>query len=334
MDLVIQHCTKPLTGGVVADTTTHHSHMKRQTEVESLQSAMQSIDSSHPRTLVVLGPRGVGKSSLVRSVLHEKKGNIIVSVRMGWSYDDLSKAIVRAMGVENVEACGDHTTFIYEALRKIRELNGAMPTIVFSLRLGENYVANQELAMTVFNQQRLLSKDLGIASTVSEIDDTRVSINPTLFSELDFHRVGEFTPEEARDLMVQRLSSSDTSYAIRYLGCAPGVLDLMISHVNRKQGTVKSYVDRAILEGAMVIEAYKLQNPETVEVLRHLSRNTFESGVGLARYPSFMMGKGVPNPIFHVDWASRSIVFNNRVLHSAGEKIFSSSSASSSWKLW
>eukprot|EP00760_Papus_ankaliazontas_P015319 PhM_4_TR16467/c0_g1_i1/m.65116 len=319
MGLVIHALTSDRSGTFTS--VVHQSGVGRPEEEERLRNAFYTFDISHPRCLVVLGPRGAGKSSLCESVASSVKGLVHLTARVGWSNEDLLRNLAKSMGAVNVDTCGDLLSFILEALRTAAAKNGSIPTILLDLQFGENYVENRKLATLVFSFQRLISTHLRVAATVCEVDDTAVHINPAHLHEFDFHYISEFTHEQALAYLGRRVTEHDAEKAIQALGCNGALLDQMVSNMVRNTDTCDSFIRRMLLEAALEIRAYLREHPDAVEVVRHLSHNPHDRGIGLERYPEYV-NDGVPNSVFHVNWQDRAIVINNKLLHTAAVHMF------------
>ena len=275
------------------------------------------IRSDTTHGVVIIGSRGCGKSTVVRQALKNVRGVVYVAVRTGWSHEDLTKAVVRAFGVENLDVCGDLTTFTHETLRAVAEKNGTTPIIVYSLRIGDNFIENQQLVNVVLNQQRHISHDLKMASTISEIDHTRVHVYPGLYHDMGLHWTKDFSEANAKLFLQGRTSEANINYFIENLGTNVGVLDQALSDIVWTQEDAERYVDRKFVEAEMFLDVLERKYPSVKSMIDHMAYETYERGVPLNAYPDLIDGEEVPNVIFHINWVNRSVLFNSKILHKA-----------------
>ncbi|KNH09544.1 tuzin [Perkinsela sp. CCAP 1560/4] len=281
-------------------------------------SKSSSIENT--RSVVIIGSRGCGKSTIVRHALDNVPGVVYVAVRTGWSHEDLTKAVVRGFGVDNLEACGDLTTFTRETLREVASRNGTTPIIVYSLRIGDNFDENRHLVNVVLNQQRHISHDLKMASTISEIDHTRVHVYPGLYHDMGLHWVRDFSTANAKLFLQGRLSETATDYIISNLGTNVGTLDQTFSDMLWTDENAEIYIARKFIEAEMFLDAHERRFPELRSMIDDMANSDYLEGVPLQQYPHLIDGGEVPNVIFHVNWVNRAVLFNNKILHQAAER--------------
>ena len=276
--------------------------------------------AENTHSVVIIGSRGCGKSTIVRHALKNVRGVVYVAVRTGWSHEDLTKAVVRAFGVENLDACGDLTTFTHETLRAVAHQNGTTPIIVYSLRIGDDFDENRQLVNVVLNQQRHISHDLKMASTISEIDHTRVHVYPGLYHDMGLHWVRDFSSTNARLFLQGRTTEERMTYFVDYLGTNVGVLDQALSDILWTEEDAEQYVDRKLVEAGMFLDALERRYPALTRMLAHMACEDYDKGVPLNEYPALIDGNEVPNVIFHINWVNRAVLFNSKILHKAAER--------------
>eukprot|EP00759_Apiculatamorpha_spiralis_P015261 PhF_6_TR2193/c0_g2_i1/m.3632 len=296
----------------------------RPEDEDRFKATLRGHSESNPVSLVMLGSRGNGKSTIVRRVFQERKGVVYVGVRIGWKHDDLTRAVVRALGVESTDTIGDLTTFMMEALRKAAAINGALPTIVYAVRIGDNPQENQDLVNAVFNQQRYLSHDLKIASTISEVDDTRVNTKPSILHELTVFRLGEFTKKQAKERTRGIINESQIHEFEKSIGLSPNMLDQAVALAESSRMTPNDFIEKCLVEAGLTIQSFRQcwkTDSVMFDVLTHLSHSSYQHGVGLSRYPLIANRADVPNEVFHIDWTERMIKFNSKALHTAAQSM-------------
>ena len=277
-----------------------------------------------PQSVAVIGTRGCGKSTVVRRALRDLPGVVHVAVRIGWSHEDLTKALVRALGVDNLAACGDLTTFTQETLSKVSQKNGIMPIIVYSLRMGDDFLENKRLVNVVLNQQRHISRDLKMASTISEIDHTRVHVYPEMYDDMILRWIQDLTPGDANLLLRPRMNPDDIDILERYLGTNPGTLHQATMDISCSEEGTEKYVERKSIEAQMYLSAFRRRHSELDSLLDRLTDSEYEDGIPLRDYPDLVDGKEVPNVVFHVNWMQRAIFFNSKLMYCAARLLQSS----------
>lgn len=133
----------------------------REEEEGRTRRAIQQLDTAHPRIIVFTGFSGCGKSTVCRAAIVEQQlPALYVDVR---SNEDTLNRVVKALGVQNVEACGDLLDFVAEACLIFRQQHkGATPLLVLNLRGGSTL-------KRVYNEAVALACDRRVCHLIMEV---------------------------------------------------------------------------------------------------------------------------------------------------------------------
>lgn len=171
-------------------------------------------------TIVVLGPRGAGKTTLIQKELCGKLG--VVHVPLQRKDTDFDRAVLKNLGISSEVSLGDA---LDDALRREHEKNlkgnrGAQPVIVFSV----DSKASAEQVQDLLIWSKSVQFEGLLACIVVDISQSRVSLNLTInLGDLRtsiFH-VPLMSEAEAKGMLGEIMSDADAEYAVKQIGSLP-----------------------------------------------------------------------------------------------------------------
>uniref|UniRef100_A0A7S4UDX8 Uncharacterized protein n=1 Tax=Paramoeba aestuarina TaxID=180227 RepID=A0A7S4UDX8_9EUKA len=186
--------------------------------------------------------------------------------------------------------------------------------------MGDDFAENKALVNVVLNQQRHISHDLKMASTISEIDHTRVHVYPGLYHDMGLHWVRDLSIANAKLFLHGRIEEKSIDYLVSNLGTNVGTLDQALSDMLWTEEDADIYIARKFIEAEMFLDAHERRCPELRQLIDQLALSDYHNGVPLRNYPNLIDSGEVPNFIFHVNWVNRAVLFNSKILHHAAQK--------------
>lgn len=175
------------------------------------QVVKEDIESETIRTLIISGPRGCGKSTLVQEVLQDKAGVVSVAVDES-GIEGFAGSIVGALiASSHLTEHIPHTTLVTSALTKLQKEQGEMPTII--VEVNERCTGDQLEKILLF--LKYLGDDRRLARSVVVLSSSRTVLELVIgIDELraKYRMVGDLTIEEAREFLIQLLSRHKISH--------------------------------------------------------------------------------------------------------------------------
>jgi hypothetical protein len=271
---------------------------------------IRQLDSAHPRVVVLTGPSGAGKSIACRTAaVREHVPAVFVDVR---GNEDPLRAIVKSMGVQNVDVCGDLLDFIAEVCGTVASpdkdgLPGRTPLLVFKLRDAP--------LDKVYNEAITLACDRRLCHVMIEVPTRSVTVASSNLPRLHFVKIPDFTVPEAILYTQHLLDPVELAYCVESIGTNPNDLDEILAAVT--QGTVSSCVEYANAKVRKALRQLRMTvDAKTREALRHLSQADFDVGDGTVPHGQCLRADGLRDVVYY-DTLSDKWKFSSKVFLTA-----------------
>jgi GTPase SAR1 family protein len=279
---------------VIADSKLEKNYVHRPAVEKELNEYIEGKPTK--KYLIVYGPKGAGKSSVVLKTLSEKKGVALVEVPNGADKAQLSKMVAQAVMNTKQEVSTDSDE-VYKTLRKIKDDiandknadKGNYPTIVFEverggtdedIRLIENVRSLSKKFSTVANVIIILSE--AIAVTTFGRDPKREK----------YMYVGDMTREEAKQLLEKlgkHLNDTDFTHLYDNIGGRPIDLTDFASRDVSVKDFVGEELEKAVVELAKFPHRHRQllsllkQHPEGVHITVYHVEDMLQFGKEMKR---------------------------------------------------
>jgi hypothetical protein len=285
---------------------TDRNEVSRSSELERLRQMMRRLDVQHPRVVVVTGSNGAGKSHLCRVAAYkEKLAAVFVDIR---GNEDPLKAVVKSLGVQNVDVCGDLHDFISEACDMAKKkMNGATPLIVMKLREGN--------LQRVYNEAIALACDRRLCHVLIECPIECVTISVSSLPRLDFYTVPTFTAAEAFQYTQHLIDPLELLYFVDIVGTNSNDLDELIAAVVQRDLGGAEYTNRKLIKAMRQLQGIWTKDARLRAAVTKLSEHEYD--VGLREVHDLTLKHDALKDIVFYNSVTDSWMFQNKLYHSA-----------------
>ncbi|ORC93506.1 tuzin [Trypanosoma theileri] len=250
----------------------HHikGYVPRETEEQRVRQTLREQDLSHPRVIVFAGFFGSGKSILIRSAIRkEKMAAVFVDIRAN---EDPLRSIVKSLGVQNIDACGDLLDFIGDASERAKKaMHGVTPLLVLKLREGSSL-------MRVYNEVVALACDRRLCHVVIEVPIESLTIAMTALPRLDFHLIPNFSVSEAFRYTQHTIDPLELTNFIEIVGTNSNDLDELFAAVQHGRTSATAYTNQKLVKAMRQLQAAWAKDPSLREAVINLAQFPFETG--------------------------------------------------------
>ncbi|KEG14367.1 tuzin [Trypanosoma grayi] len=262
---------------IAANTLSQHGsrlalkgNVLREAEEQRVRQTLRQQDLSHPRIVVLVGFYGCGKSLLLRAAVRkEKMAAVFVEVRAN---EDPLRSIVKSLGVQNIDACGDLLDFIADASERARKLmHGATPLLVLKLRDGS-------LLPRVYNEVLALACDRRLCHVVMEVPMESLTIAMTALPRLDFHLIPNFSVSEAFKYTQHIIDPLELTNFVEVVGTNSNDLDELFAAVQHTRTSAMAYTNQKLVKAMRQLQAAWAKDPSLREAVINLAQFPFETG--------------------------------------------------------
>lgn len=261
----------PLLAGRLASSTTDAFYGQEENVAYLLEMLQRTVDKGESNSLLVLGPRGVGKSALVKEVLHQArkkeswKENVVLVQLSGHVQTDDRVAlrdIAKQLNLENVVgdrvfgSFSEHLSFLLASL-KTGDSSTSKP-IVFILDKFDSFCShkNQTLLYNLFDVAQSRAVPICVLGISSQIDVTEL-LEKRVKSRFSHRHLYMWPPQDsashlatARNLFTLGThTSSDWDSNIQQLLAIPAAQQLLESfyNVNKSLAALKKLLYLAVI---------------------------------------------------------------------------------------
>lgn len=257
-------------GGIKQETAIEaQPFVPRDREEMAVRQVLRQLDTAHPRVIVLTGFYGCGKSTVCRSaVLKEHIPAVYVDVR---GTEDTLRSIVKALGVNNVEVCGDLLDFIAEACRAAKAANGLTPLLMLKLREGSRL-------QRVYNDAVALACDRRLCHLVMEVPIESLTMSNTALPRLDFYMIPVFNPNQAFAYTQHTIDPLSLQHFIDVVGTNSNDLDELFAAVHQRRVSPTKYTNQKLLKAMRQLQATCANRLQLKEALEQLSAFSFDDG--------------------------------------------------------
>lgn len=285
---------------------TDRNEVSRSSELERLRQMMRRLDVQHPRVVVVTGSNGAGKSHLCRVAAYkEKLAAVFVDIR---GNEDPLKAVVKSLGVQNVDVCGDLHDFISEACDVAKKkMNGTTPLIVMKLREGN--------LQRVYNEAIALACDRRLCHVLIECPIECVTISVSSLPRLDFYTVPTFTAAEAFQYTQHLIDPLELLYFVDIVGTNSNDLDELIAAVVQRDLGGAEYTNRKLIKAMRQLQGIWTKDARLRAAVTKLSEHEYD--VGLREMHDLTLKHDALKDIVFYNAVADSWMFQNKLYHSA-----------------
>lgn len=277
-------------------------------ELERLCKMIRRLDVQHPRIIVCTGSNGAGKSHLCRSAIYkEQLASVFVDVR---GNEDPLRAIVKSLGVQNVDVCGDLLDFLSEVCAQSKQkMNGAAPVVVLKLREGN--------LQRVYNECIALACDRRLCHVIVEIPIENINIATPSLPRLDFYVIPNFSTQEAFQYTQHLIDPVELLYFVDIVGTNSNDLDELIAGVVQRQVNGTEYTNRKLIKAMRHLHSVWSKDPSLKDAVRKVARYDYD--VGLREANDLRLKHEALKDIMFYNTVSDSWMFQSKLYHSAAK---------------
>lgn len=228
-------------------TATDRHFVSREREENAVRQVLHQLDTAHPRIVVFTGFYGCGKSTVCRNaVVKEHIPAVYVDIR---GTEDTLRSVVKALGVNNVEVCGDLLDFVAEAMRGATP-NGSdrIPFLVMKLR------ENSSLEK-VYRESIGLVSDYQACHIILEVPLKSLTPSNVALPRLDFFYVPTFSREQAFAYTEHMLNALDMVYFVETVGTNSNDLDELYAALRQRGVDPVAYTSLKLMKAMRRLRA-------------------------------------------------------------------------------
>lgn len=246
-----------------------YMHVRRDEEESDVRDALQQLDTSRPRALVITGFSGCGKSSVCRrAVEQEKIPSVFVDLR---SSEDTLRSVVRSMGVANIDVCGDLLDFSAEVLNLVASRDH-IPILVLKLREGNDLEK-------VYKEAIGLVSDRRACHIIFEVPLESLTSSHMTLPRLDFIVSPIFSRSQAFGYTQHLIDPLDLTYFLETVGTNTSDLDELFAAVRQRGVDAVAYTSVKLMKAIRRIRAVTSKKPDLQEALYRLAERPFNAGL-------------------------------------------------------
>ncbi|EPY28852.1 tuzin [Angomonas deanei] len=241
----------------------------RPKEERWIKKIIDRMDIHHPRVVVLTGYQGCGKSTLVRRVVSQESIPVVyVDVH---SKEDTLRSVIKALGVPNVDACGEPSEFIADACTEARNRLGKTPLLVLKMR-------EEDSLARVYNEAVTLACDRRVCHLILEVPLESLTIANTSLPRLDFYTVPAFSRKQAYAYTKHRFDALLLEQFMDIVGTNSNDLDELFAFMRQRSASPVEYINQKLLKSMRQLQSAWSQNPRAKEAVKRLSDFSYRDG--------------------------------------------------------
>jgi hypothetical protein len=246
--------------------------VERREEEALVASVLSQMVPSHPRIVVFTGSSGSGKSVLCRNAVRRLNAPTVhVDIR---GAEDTLRSVVKALGVNNVDICGDLLDFVGEAMRGAT-LKGSdrIPFLVMKLREGSSLEK-------VYRESVSLVSDYQACHIILEVPLRSLTSSNVALPRLDFYYVPPFSREQAFAYTEHTLNALDMVYFVETVGTNSNDLDELYAALRQRGVDPVAYTSLKLMKAMRRLRAaVEPLRPSVRDAIKQLAAMPFADGV-------------------------------------------------------
>ncbi|KPA82126.1 putative mitochondrial tuzin-like protein [Leptomonas pyrrhocoris] len=221
--------------------------VERREEEALVASVLRQMVPSHPRIVVFTGSSGSGKSVLCRNAVRRLNAPAVhVDIR---GAEDTLRSVVKALGVNNIEVCGDLLDFVGEAMRGATPKGSdRIPFLVMKLREGSSLEK-------VYRESVSLVSDYQACHIILEVPLRSLTVANVALPRLDFFYVPPFSHEQAFAYTQHMLNALDMVYFIETVGTNSNDLDELYAALRQRGVDPVAYTSLKLMKAMRRLRA-------------------------------------------------------------------------------
>jgi hypothetical protein len=297
--------------------------------------------------LVVSGPKGSGKSTVINRQLAGRLGVFHIKIEVKGAVPDIAQLLAKALGTEDLSGLqGSPDMFIVEVCREFHKKHGKWPIIVFNVQ-GDR--PNPEDLATLSKQlghfQKYLSCDECVARTIADI--SAIAIAAGMLHDANrarFVAVPELSPDQALEMLASYSHSLQqhgvlVTDVVRQIGGNPQQLQYVAS-----DGAPAAAITAILDDAEDDVKSYLDAHPTHHAALRQLLLKLYDVGMRKVDFddivraetkklPAAAAAAAVADPgvqsvsnnfrVIHKNLQSKHVVFHTYPHYIVAEKILS-----------
>ncbi|KAG5487923.1 hypothetical protein LSCM1_08238 [Leishmania martiniquensis] len=200
--------------------------VNRQDEEALVRRVLTQMMPSHPRIVAFTGSSGSGKCELCSNAM---RGEGVPFVRVHFrGTEDTLRSVVKALGVNNIEVCGDLLAFVGEAMRGATvEGSDRIPFLVLKLREDSDLDK-------VYGEVVSLVSDYQACHIILEVPMEALSRSSVSLPRLDVYHIPPFSREQAFAYTRHRLDALDLVHFVETVGTSSNDIDELYAALRQR----------------------------------------------------------------------------------------------------
>ncbi|GET92348.1 tuzin, putative [Leishmania tarentolae] len=294
--------------GTLQESTSVAQHtVPRDKEEAAARQALRRLDVAHPRIIVFTGFYGCGKSTLCRNaVLKERMPSVYVDVR---GTEDTLRSVVKALGVNRVEVCGDLLDFVGDACRMAKATYGETPLLIMKLREGSSF-------QRVYHDAVALACDRRLCHVVIEVPIESLTMATAALPRLDFCMIPVFNREQAFSYTQHSIDAVSLNHFVDVMGTNSNDVDELFAAVHQRRISAAIHTNEKLLKAMRQLQATCAGRPKLRSALRQLSAVPYSDGLHAGADTEALRSAALGDIVFY-DPVQDAWLFRHKLFHSA-----------------
>ncbi|KPA82129.1 putative mitochondrial tuzin [Leptomonas pyrrhocoris] len=281
--------------------------VSREREENAVRQVLHQLDTAHPRIVVFTGFYGCGKSTVCRNaVVKEHIPAVYVDIR---GAEDTLRSVVKALGVNNVDICGDLLDFVAEACQMAKAKNGETPLLMLKLREGSS-------VQRVYNDAVALACDRRLCHLVMEVPLESVTMADVALPRLDFYVIPVFNRAQAFAYTQHSIDPLSLNNFIDVVGTNSNDLDELFAAVHQRRVSASKYTNQKLLKAMRQLQGTCANKPQLRAALQQLSAFPYEEGQNTGGDATTLRNPALEDIVLY-DPVKDVWLFRNKLFHTA-----------------
>lgn len=281
--------------------------ISREADEDRLTAVLNSLDTAHPRVVVVAGNVGTGKTMLTKAAAASNNLPTVFVELRGTDMKDPIRAVAKALGAWNFDVCGDLFTFVEDAAAEVIRRRRTVPLIVLKLHDDDTgHVYND--AVTIACDRRVAHVLIEVSSEVAKRELLRVP-------RTELFHLSEFTADEAIEYVGNRVDPIALAEFIEVIGTNSSDLDELIAATSHRNIDAFDFIKHKLQR---TVNDVKSRPAQVRAALAEAAANGYEAGLST---PVNGVDEAVQSDLLYYQPAVNSWLFRNRALYEASRSV-------------